>query len=290
MFGYLRPDMGELKMREVMRYKAHYCGLCKALGARCGPLCRLLLRYDLVALSLGRGALCAQDMQLLYGRCPYNPLQKITYLKGENIDYAAGLHLLLWQIKAEDDIADERSAKAHMFKRLLTPAAKRARVDAVLFEQAQQMVAENARIQAQRLTQPDEAAQPFAKFLAQLFTYGIQNEAQRQALDYFGYNIGKWIYWVDALDDYDKDLKSGAYNPWGILGLEKPAAVTRALNALGQCARGALMALDVMDIKRDGEILHNIAAYGMPAVADLVAKGGEGRAKSLRGFGRAFHG
>ena len=27
-----------------------------------------------------------------------------------------------------------------------------------------------------------------------------------------GYNMGKWIYLIDALDDYDKDKKKGAFN------------------------------------------------------------------------------
>ena len=26
--------------------------------------------------------------------------------------------------------------------------------------------------------------------------------------------MGKWIYLIDALDDYDKDKKKGAYNPF----------------------------------------------------------------------------
>ncbi|MFQ7077676.1 MAG: DUF5685 family protein, partial [Christensenellaceae bacterium] len=28
------------------------------------------------------------------------------------------------------------------------------------------------------------------------------------------YAVGKWIYLIDALDDYDKDKKKGAYNPF----------------------------------------------------------------------------
>ena len=28
------------------------------------------------------------------------------------------------------------------------------------------------------------------------------------------YNLGKWVYLIDALDDLDKDFKKGSYNPF----------------------------------------------------------------------------
>ena len=28
------------------------------------------------------------------------------------------------------------------------------------------------------------------------------------------YNVGKWVYLIDAMDDYDKDAKTGNYNPF----------------------------------------------------------------------------
>ena len=28
------------------------------------------------------------------------------------------------------------------------------------------------------------------------------------------YFLGKWIYLIDALDDYEKDVKEGSYNPF----------------------------------------------------------------------------
>ena len=32
-------------------------------------------------------------------------------------------------------------------------------------------------------------------------------------LDWLGYNLGRWIYVLDAVNDMDKDYKSGSYNP-----------------------------------------------------------------------------
>ena len=54
---------------------------------------------------------------------------------------------------------------------------------------------------------PDDAAEPFAHFLGQLFSADAPEEA-KPSLRFMGYNIGKWIYWLDAVDDYDKDEKT----------------------------------------------------------------------------------
>ena len=49
MYGYVRPDKGELKVSEYELYRAAYCGLCHALKKRCGFGARMALSYDLRA-------------------------------------------------------------------------------------------------------------------------------------------------------------------------------------------------------------------------------------------------
>ena len=39
------------------------------------------------------------------------------------------------------------------------------------------------------------------------------------------YGLGKWIYLIDALDDYDKDAKKGLYNPFVLCYGAKSASV-----------------------------------------------------------------
>ena len=55
MFGYIEPDKGELKMKELTRYRAFYCALCKSIGARYSQTARLTLNYDCAFFAL---ALC----------------------------------------------------------------------------------------------------------------------------------------------------------------------------------------------------------------------------------------
>ena len=52
MFGYVRPNREELKVREQRDYDALYCGLCQALGTRHGFWARMFLNYDFTFLAM----------------------------------------------------------------------------------------------------------------------------------------------------------------------------------------------------------------------------------------------
>ena len=45
MFGYIRPRIDELRVREAAEYRAAYCGLCRCLGKRCGMSSRFLVKF-----------------------------------------------------------------------------------------------------------------------------------------------------------------------------------------------------------------------------------------------------
>ena len=52
MFGYVMANRPELKIREYDRYRAYYCGLCRALKKEYGLLGRLTLNYDMTFLVM----------------------------------------------------------------------------------------------------------------------------------------------------------------------------------------------------------------------------------------------
>jgi hypothetical protein len=70
-------------------------------------------------------------------------------------------------------------------------------------------------LEEQKCSSMDEAAEPFANMLSQLLAAGYNGEDQSlsRILGWIGYNLGKWIYIIDAYDDMEKDIKSGSYNP-----------------------------------------------------------------------------
>ena len=41
MLGVMTVRKDELRFREFDRYRGYYCGLCRAIGKRCGSVCRM---------------------------------------------------------------------------------------------------------------------------------------------------------------------------------------------------------------------------------------------------------
>ena len=52
MFGYVRPSLPKLTEEDKRRFRAAYCGLCRALGERYGLPARFILNYDLTFLAV----------------------------------------------------------------------------------------------------------------------------------------------------------------------------------------------------------------------------------------------
>lgn len=50
MFGYVKPDLPYLYLKDDKLYKALYCGVCKSIGKTCGQKARLSLTYDIAFL------------------------------------------------------------------------------------------------------------------------------------------------------------------------------------------------------------------------------------------------
>jgi hypothetical protein len=74
-------------------------------------------------------------------------------------------------------------------------------------------LAEQERVEKSKTDSVDRAADSTANMLAELSDYLLEEKKTEQTRALF-YAIGKWIYLIDALDDYDKDVKKGAYNPF----------------------------------------------------------------------------
>ena len=54
MFGYVKPWLPELRVREEATYRALYCGLCRTMKRTVGRLSTLSLSYDFVFFLISR--------------------------------------------------------------------------------------------------------------------------------------------------------------------------------------------------------------------------------------------
>ena len=109
-----------------------------------------------------------------------------------------------------DDKADgdSKGVFRHFFKRGLLRAAKK-HPQAVGIIKAQ--LEKQSELERRGCAVIDEACEPTAEMMQKLSVYALKefSTAETQALFY---DLGKWIYLADALDDYDKDVKKHRYN------------------------------------------------------------------------------
>jgi len=217
MFGYIMPDKAELKIKDYELFRGYYCGLCKSMGRSFGILSRFALNYDSVFLGLLLSSVHNEEPILKKESCIANPGKRKWIVKNSrSIDFAADINVLLTYYKLGDNIRDEggwlpKAAQLVFHRGYKNAASRNKRLDGVIADSiSSQMVLEK-----NKCCSMDEAAEPFADMMKQIIAAGYMGEDQsvRRILEWIGYNLGKWIYIIDAFDDIERDIKSGSYNP-----------------------------------------------------------------------------
>lgn len=213
MFGYVRPDTPYMYIKDERLYEAMYCGLCKGIGEVCGQRARMALSYDVAFMSVVLHNIVGLDVKIEDGHCLTHHLRKKPMAKVDELTKALGaVNTLLAYYKCTDDIEDEGKGKA---KRLLFKKGyKRAKkAYPAIDEIIRNRVAELTTLEKAKTASLDRAADPSANMIAEIAD-ALLGDKKTEATHNLFYAIGKWVYLIDALDDYDKDVKKGAYNPF----------------------------------------------------------------------------
>ena len=216
MFGYIMPCKKQLGEDGYKEFGAYYCGLCKAMGRQCSQASRLGLSYDVTFLSMVLSSVTGEEHEERTERCIVHPFRKRPCIKHDTaLDYGACVGVMLSYLKLLDDWHDERSIKAAAAMALLYTGVRRARKKyPAEYDFIKRCLDELSALEAQNCPDTDRTADCFARILQRLFTPDfITDNGTRRILDWMGYNIGRWIFILDAANDLEKDHRQGAYNP-----------------------------------------------------------------------------
>ncbi len=219
MFGYVKPDIKELLVKEHEFYKSTYCGICRSMKKHTGGLSIATITYDSVFLALIRMAYIPDsELSSSMRRCIAHPLKKKCMLNDNSaIEYTARAFAILSYYKMKDDLSDEGLAKRMLVsatRPVLASAKKRASL-LPLAETVKEKLDKIAEVERERRPSIDEPAELFGELLGEIFAYGLEG-SDRIVTYECGYHLGKFILLADAIDDYGSDLKSGKYNPYVI--------------------------------------------------------------------------
>lgn len=280
MFGYVIVNKPSLRIREYDYYKATYCGLCHTMGKCTGCTSRLTLSYDMTFFALVREMLEGTKVEFKKKRCIRHPIVKVdTVLPNGQLEYSAYVSAILTAGKLADDVSDEKGTKralASILKLFFSKMAKRSEKEFPnLSSLVAQKLRELAEIEQNRVASIDAPADVFGQMMAELLSFGFEGERKLIARN-IGLRLGRWIYIVDAFDDYEEDRKSGSYNPFVLLyegrdfTNDNLKSISMMLEAELALAFSAVELLDTDEDKNRSEIIKNILCIGMPSSVERV--------------------
>ena len=252
------------------------------MGKCTGQCSRMLLSFDFAYLANVRMTLCATVPAFRKRRCIAHPLRRRVMMeRNDQLDYCAAASAILAYEKCRDNVADERGFarfRARLACFFLKGAYRRAKKRVPeLAVAVREYLARLAVLEKEQTPSVDTVASVFGELLAAVTAYGLSGSAAAIARK-IGFETGRVIYILDALDDLAEDVKKGRYNPFALaygtaLGEEDRKGIKDALLIYLSDMESAF---DLMDGTTDPvrrEILNNILYLGMPQAMDRVLAG-----------------
>ncbi len=211
MFGYIQPDAPYLFKKDEKLYQALYCGLCKSIGKGCGQCARTALTYDMAFMSALVHNIKQEDVIIKKVRCAIHWLKRRPVALVDDTTVLMGcVNTALAYYKLCDDKADgdRKGIFRHLYKKGLKRAAKKHKA---AVEMVREFTAKQSELEKAGCAVIDMACEPTAELMKKLSAYALGEYSTPETEALF-YDLGKWVYLADALDDYDKDVKKGRYN------------------------------------------------------------------------------
>lgn len=282
MLGYVRICKPELKVREYELYRGLYCTLCRTLGKRYGLFSRLLLSYDSTFFVLVVLAVESINPEFKGGRCPFNPIKKCNYCQnaGADFDLAAALTVIMFYYKVKDNIKDTHGYKKILMYLILPFAAVKRKKAFKFYPEIDCIISKAMLSQSEAelsgTNDLDIAAHSSANALGEIFCLSDKNN---ENLYRFGYMVGRWVYFIDAADDIEADLKDKSFNVFvNKFNLTAVSDITDKITAQIEatlnfsCAQ-ATKACHELEITVMFPIIENILLDGMNGEMNKVLKG-----------------
>ena len=278
-FGYVNIYKDELKVKDYNIYRSYYCGLCKKLGEEFSIRARLSLNYVFAFFALVLSSLSDGKEEIKYENCFIHPLTKRPVLKSDDyLTYSAYMSIIVTYFKLKDDVSDNKNIKSFFaylffkgyFKKAKKKYPKKCEIIKTILEELNIKEKENC-------ADIDEVSDCFGRLLSEVFL----KDGEDRALKEFSYQLGRFIYIIDALDDIEKDIKSKNYNPF----IKKYSYINEDAKEFKKrvCSEYDLIvtltlesiasAFELIDFKKNKTILQNIVYLGLRKAKDRIAVG-----------------
>lgn len=264
MFGTVTVNWKQLTEEQTRRYGAVYCGICRRIRCQSSGAARVGLSYDMAFLALLHMSLYEPEETSGAHRCKLHPLKKRPWIDNEYICYAADMNVALAYYNFRDDWDDDRKLTALALSGIFAN-----HMDAIRNRWPRQCrametcLARLSELERGGCTNPDEPAGVFGELMAELLVY--REDLWAEELRRMGDALGRFIYLMDAVLDYDRDVRRGKYNPIAAMGQGKDPGLWEQTLVLtmAKCTRS----FEKLPLVADKEILDNILYTGVWSAA-----------------------
>lgn len=261
MFGYVIVNKGDLTFREFDVYHSYYCGLCRVLKENYGLTGQMSLNYDMTFLVLLLTSLYEPETTYEMKKCIAHPFDRQGISINKITQFGAEMNLLLTGYKCRDDWQDDKKILKKLYgtslkskiRTIKEKYSEKAEIIEVCFKNLDSLEKENCR-------NIDKMAGLFGKVMEELFIY--QEDEWEEILRKLAYNLGKFIYILDAYEDIEEDIKKNHYNPFTEKYQEKDFEKTCRIvltSAIAECSR----AFEMLPLIDNVKILRNILYSGV---------------------------
>lgn len=268
MFGYVVVNKPELKFKEYDVYHSYYCGLCEVLKEKYGARAQISLNFDLNFISILLSGLYEPETKVEQKRCIVHPLKKHLTRHNECVDYAAKMTIVLTYFKCEDDWQDERKVSKQAYKKLINKAyqeVKKEYPDKV--SKIEACLQEINLSEQQDKINLDEISNHFGKVMGEICAY--KKDEWYDELYHLGFYLGKFIYFIDAYEDIESDLKKGTFNPFKEL-YQTDNFENKSKEILELMISEATMAFERLPIIENASLIRNILYGGVWTRYEMV--------------------
>lgn len=258
MFGTIVLAKDSMTEEQLQRYQSVYCGLCKVLRDKYGQFHRFTLNFDMTFVVLLLASLYEPEENIRKNRCVFRAAKTGCAVDTEYTEYAADMTILLAYYKCMDDWEDEGKRSRHCLAKHLEKDIEQIKQK---YERQCHVVKTSLdklhMVEKDKTIAADRAIHFSGEMFSEIFVY--KEDFWAETLRNFGYDLGRFIYLMDAALDYDMDLKKCLYNP--LLQMKIP---TEEVEELLKIELGrAMICFEKLPLVQDEDILKNILYRGV---------------------------
>ena len=254
MIGYMKPQRKKMPAEMRKTYNEFYCGLCRCLKHEYGISSTIILNFEIVNMLILSESLKNEPFERINMTCSITPMiWRKMCINSPGISAAARLSVILAYLETNDNLIDSNKFRDKVFVKFMEPKLNKIKKDFCdEFDYIKKyyddyMALENmSKTDRDKITF-DELVSSCGKIAGAMMDVIAFSESSpfrdqlRQIMNFWG----EWVYLMDAVDDYDEDMKNGGFNPLFLAG--SPCNIEKRIIDIEEKANAVLDVLAVLN-------------------------------------------